>query len=301
MSAALRLANRHVFQKVNDALPQLVETGRASNLTDHDLRHAALVMRILELELNTKSALTNTNLLNLIISDRFLDSPMAVSASPPMEEAPRPESSRAQGRCDALNPLCAYAESVSVRWAVAKIAHTYRSRHLLCALKEIMRLRKLPVLAPHAFNGLPFFETTIGHRPSRELKATPVREVIQDYLIMYRNSMLLHYNKTHPEDAWDKAAYAVLLASVTGLSVGQLLRELGVHLLDDVDESPRIDEFIAKARRSSHATAALAVAAAHPTKVDVGEYSKNHVLISSPVSHVGIYNLGSPSSETTPL
>ena len=311
MSAALRLANKRVFQRVNDAVPALIETGHARGLSAHDLRHAALVMRILELEQQTKSELTNTNLLNLIISDRFLDAPHVTensarsvdfyseNASP---SRPRALASSHRRRCEDANPLCAYAESVSVKWSIAKIGQAYRSRPLLRTLREIVGLQRLPPLPPRAFHGLPLF---VASRVKRHDGDAPLRDAMQDYLIMYRRQF--QASPPHPDDAWGKAALATIVANAEGLTVGKFLRDLHVKLLDDVEESRYLDEFLARRTQTPRAIAAAADALEHPYAVDLDENEEPRAAASAEVhgaatvSHVGMYALGSPSTETKAL
>ena len=325
MSAALRLADNRVFERINAALPELMEKGSARGITAHDLRHAALVLRILELELQTSSELTNTNLLNLIISDRFLDAPLPSPVTPPPSKSdprasnPRspasPYSSReglvpasaphdTRTRCDASNPLCVYAESVSVSWALAKIAQAYRSRSLMRYLRRVVRMSAMPQMSPRPFRGMPLFKP---HSAGAGGRSASIRDVLQDYVVLYRVSILREFERAPPsaDDAWSRAAYAMLLADRAGMKVGAVLSGLRVRHLADVEESPKLGEFIARARRLPPV--------AFPDDDDDGDGDgadprsprnpAEMYSIRTPdrVTHVGIYSLGSPSSETSEL
>ena len=285
MSAALRLADARVFHRLNAALPELLETGKARGITAHDLRHVALVLRVLELEIQTKSELTTTNLLNLIISDRFLDVPPTYDSQVVAHAHAHKSASDSQTRCDASNPLCVYAESVSVTWAMAKIKQAYRSRQLLRYLQSVVHMNALPQLSPKPFHGLPLFA-------SRDVKpAQKLRVAMQDYLVMYRESMLAAYQQRPPDrdDPWGRAAFAVLLADRAGFTVGHVLSELRLRSLADVEDSPRLDAFIQTAR-------------ALPAQAQAEDDAKTELLRTPDrVTHVGIYSLASPSSENAPF
>lgn len=294
MSAALRLADARVFERVHAALPELFERGhgKARGVTAHDLRHVALVLRVLELEMQTKSELTPNNLLNLIISDRFLDRPPVYDE----DDVPRHHASHrvpdSRTRCDAANPLCVYAESVSLSWALAKIKHAYRTRQLLRYVRHVLNLDgALPPLSPASFRGLPLFDR-------RDVKPTQrLRLALQDYLVMYRASMLAAFEARPPapDDAWAKAAYAMLLADRAGLTVGRVLGDLRIRSLADVEDSARLDAFI----RASHALPHDAQAA-KDADVDAVE-AVEHLQSPDRVTHVGLFSLASPSSEVRPL
>jgi len=287
MSAALRLADARVFARVHAALPSILEKGVAKGITAHDLRHVALVLRVLELELQTKSELTPNNLMNLIISDRFLDRPLTMDDG---EQARAHEHVSTRTRCEAANPLCVYAESVSLSWAMAKIRHAYRTRQLLRYVRHVLNLKNtpLPPLSPASFQGMPLFERADA-KPSARLRAA-----LQDYLVMYRDSMLAAF-EAHPpadDDRWAKAAYAMLLADRAGLTVGRVLGDLRVRSLADVEDSARLDAFI----RAAHALPKSPAAADDDDLDDMGA-------LHTPdrVTHVGIFSLASPSSEVHPL
>ena len=306
MSAALRLADARVFERVNAAMPELLETGESSEVTAHDLRHVALVVRILELEMQTSSELTNTNLLNLIISDRFLDVPTPES---PMLSPSNPSSSQqvrdTRTRCDASNPLCVYAETVSVKWAMAKIAQAYRSREMMRYLRRVVRLPPLPPMSPRPFRGMPLFKPRLTGLTGKSKAAQRVRDALQDYLILYRASILREFERAPPsaDDAWSRAAYALLLAERADMNVGAVLRDLRVRSLADVEDSPHLGDFIKRARSLKINQGAERVDDEDDDDGDEKNVGLEAFLIRTPdrVSHVGIYSLGSPSSETAPL
>ena len=284
MSAALRLADARVFERIHAALPELLEKGQARGVTAHDLRHVALVLRVLELEIQTKSELSPTNLLNLIISDRFLDVPLTYDDDSRHPALKAPDT---RTRCDASNPLCVYAESVSLSWAMAKIKQAYRSRQLLRYMRQVLNLHELPPLSPAPFRGLPLFASG-----SREVKASQrLHAALQDYLVLYRDSMLATFqaHPPAPDDAWSRSAYAMMLADRAGLTVGRVLGDLRLRSLADVEDSGQrhLDAFIRAAR------AMPAVASA-----DDNNHGDPPALRSPDrVTHVGLFSLASPSSE----
>ena len=347
MSAAMRAALRadtQVFKRVNDALPELLETGASSGVSSHDLRHAALVMRIVELEWFTGSVLSNNNLFNLIVSDRFMDVPdvnFVVTPAP----SPRSLSNETQSKCNESNPLCVYAESVSISWALAKIAQVYRSGHLLNSLREVVTLPPLPALSPRSFVGKPLFKSKRSLKYASKL---PLRKVMQDYLVLYRQSMLAVFEREPPtaDDTWSLAVYAMLLADRANLTVKAVMSGLRIRHLSDVDvsESKYLEEFVRNVRphglpvrdddewnydddwesemaptlhamtpyvvrnseldmSKTRSTRSVLPRMSRPTPASASTSTSTTRRPHPPdrVTHVSLYNLGYPSSETADL
>lgn len=292
MSAAVRLADGAVFSRVNKALPQLLAQGHAPGVTSHDLRHVALVVRILELEMQSKSELSLTNVMNLIISDRFLDAPPAYDAA----GAPAVRTPDSRSACAPADTLCTYAESVSLPWAMAKIRHLYRSRTLLRYLRTVVETDALPRLGVAAFRGHPLFAATFRAAGP----ADPIDAALQDYMGLYRESLIEDFERARApaDDAWSRAAYAMLLASRAGLRVKDVLKRLRIKAIADVEDSAHLDEFVRDVSRLPPAPPSQ--------KSEGGSYLDDAPQPFSRhtperITHVGLYSLKSPSSEIRPF
>ena len=286
MSAAIRLADPAVFVRVHAALPTLISSGNATGVSSHDLRHVAFVIRILELEMQSKSELTMTNIMNLIISDRFMDAPAAYDTDTPIR------TTNSRPVCSPTDTLCTYAESVPLSWAMAKIRHAYRSRRIMHVLGTVVPLGPLPKLGISAFRGHPLFSPAV-----REVKDTdPIDASLQDYILMYRDTLLADIDKSKATDTWSRAMRAMLLASRAGLTVRDVQHGLHIKTIASIEDNPHLDAFIKSiAQLPPSPKSPLSLPSQFPNSTLAELSPTSHP--PERITHVGLFSLKSPSSE----
>ena len=115
-------------------------------------------------------------------------------------------------------------------------------------------------------------------------------------MALYRTSLLadIQRQKRPPADAWTRALLAMLLASRAGLTIRDVLKRLRIPSIDRVEDSAALGDFIQEVARLPPA----ASASVSPLDIPAGSGVPFSRHTPERITHVGLYSLKSPSSET---